>query len=628
MSRTTQARKKQQMRRTIASTIGYSFVIVLVVLLVMSSVLTDSYTRALEIERGEAMKSCAVSCSAALSYVDIHENMSYPLSVYSYAEGKNYTVDIYTKAGNSFLRLYTSANTESIEDYTLTGAGEVYNDCFELQEVALTKRTENKIEYVCAIAPIISEQNTVSGILEIRMPMSDFTSTVNGMSLSWIFTIFAIAVSVGIIIYEINLLISTVSGGMKVDVPILIMYGKEACGFISFFFAFAAIMQPIVLAVYYKESLSDLNSVLVQVIIGVSLILYAFGFFGFKGLRKAVKEKFTSKVALLSVTVFGYFLTLVAGIVANPYVILALLLPISICNGMTYDYLRDYRINAGSLGYKEYDDRTIHRLQYISYFLGASVGTVLTGIFYERFGILVVFIVSGACTILTAASMLLFMRNNNPVRESPLPINKWLELIGNKYTGKLLMSAFFVLGIIFCFLIGFVPNYLETVGISLATSAFYYLLCAFVALFVMPIFKRNFENVLTSKIRILISSASTVLGLLLFALLPTAKVLVVTVCLFGISLGSHDFIFLYVLARLAKDRIRGNLRKACEMTFVAAVLLSLPFYAVALSINQVRIVLLILTFITVFIAFAYPLSKISNNADGVFGPKNPKDKEA
>lgn len=74
MSRTTQARKKQQMRRTIASTIGYSFVIVLVVLLVMSSVLTDSYTRALEIERGEAMKSCAVSCSAALSYVDIHEN--------------------------------------------------------------------------------------------------------------------------------------------------------------------------------------------------------------------------------------------------------------------------------------------------------------------------------------------------------------------------------------------------------------------------------------------------------------------------------------------------------------------------------------------------------------------------
>lgn len=628
MSRSSAERQNKEQKKTISATIGYCFVIVLVVLFVMSGILTKTYLQTLQVERSESMKSVAVACSVAMSHSEISENMSWPLPVYTYGENKPYIFDIYIKAGNSFLRMYTSSDSKDLNEYTLSGlsdnASEDYNNCFEQQIVTLTTRTENGVRYKCAIAPIISSQNTVAGLLEVRMPESDFTASVNGMSLSWIFTIFSIAVSAGIIIYEFNLLISTLSKGIRGNVPVLIMYGKDACKFVSFFFSFAAVMQPVVIATYLKKSLAGQNRYIIYALIALAILFYAIGFFGFSGLRRSIKSKLTSKIALLVMTVLGYFFSLLTGFINIPYLTVFMALPIAICSGIAHDFLRDYRINAAQTGYEGFEDRTIHKVQSISYYLGISVGTVLAGIFFERFGLLVVMIVSGACLILSALAMTYMMRNNNIVRESFLPINTWMEIVTNKYTGKMLLSGIYVLGFIFAFMIGFVPNFLGTVGISIPTASFYYLLCAFIAAFVMEIVKRSTYQILASKVRVLISSSAVILGLAIFALLPTAKILVVTCALFGVSLGIHDYTYLYTVARLAKDRIHGNLRKAAEATFLFALIITVPVLTASIAFDYTRIILLVVTLILAVVSFIYPISSVSNIADEAMFSKKKK----
>lgn len=607
---------KARDKRLISSTIGYCFSIILVVLLVMSRQLSSVYVTALESERADAMQKCAVSSSAALSYTRVSENMSYFLPIYSYAEDKPYTVSVYTMAGDSFLRLYSSAvEGTSNEQFYLTGVGDQYINCFQLQETAFTQRNEAGKPYVCAISPIISSENTVSGILEIMMPKADFQDTVNGMSLSWIFTIFSIAISMGIAIFELNLIISTMSQGISGNTPVLVMYGENANRFLSFFAAFGSVMLPISFADYFKDSLSDMPRYVVQALIAVALLLFIWGFFGFSSIRYELKSKLTSRVALIFVTGAGYFFALVAGIVNIPYLTAALALPVGFCFGMPLDFLRDYRINAGKLGYKDYSDRIIHNVQSTSYFLGVSVGTVITGICYERFGLLIVAVISGAALILTAVGMIYFMQNNNVVREAPLSVGSWLHVLSDSRAGRFLNSSFMMLGVSLAFMLIFIPNFLGNVGISLATSSFFYLVCAFSACAVCTFVKTHYEHILTSKIRVLIQSASTVLGLLVFALLPSAKTLVVTSALLGIGLGIHDFYYIYALYLICNGRIRTNLRKCAEFAVYLGIGLMVPIAMTAFMVNNVRIVMIIMTVLVALVSFIYPASAYSSMVD-------------
>ena len=600
-------------KRIISSAIGYCFAIILVVLFVMSKQLSSVYITTLESERADAMEKCAVSSATALSYTQVSENMSYMLPIYSYAEDKPYTVSVYTMAGDSFLRLYSSATTPtSNEQYYLTGVGDQYINCFQLQEVAFTSRTEAGKSYVCAIAPIISSENTVSGILEIMMPKADFTDTVNGMSLSWMFTIISIAISMGIAIFELNLIISTMSHGISGNAPVLVMYGENANRFLSFFAAFGSIMIPICFADYFKDSLKDMPSIAVHAIIAGTLLLFILGFFGFSSVRHELKSKLTSRVALIFVTGAGYFLALVAGIINIPYVTAVIALPVGFCFGMPLDFLRDYRINAGKLGYKDYSDRIIHNVQSTSYFLGVSVGTVITGICYERFGLLIVAVISGATLILTSVGMIYFMQNNTVVKEAPLTVGSWLRVLSDSRAGKFLNSSFLMLGVSLAFMLVFIPNFLGNVGISLATSSFFYLVCAFSAGAVCNFIKTHYEHILTSKIRVLIQSASTVLGLLIFALLPSAKTLVITSALLGISLGIHDFYYIYALYLICSGRIRINLRKCAEYAFYLGIGLVIPVTMTAFMVNNVRIVMLIVTLLVALVSFVYPASAYSS----------------
>ena len=607
---------KARDKRIISSAIGYCFAIILVVLLVMSRQLSSVYVTALKSERADAMQKCAVSSAMALSYTTVSENMSYMLPVYSYDKDKQYMISVYTMAGDSFLRLYSStASPTSNEQYYLTGVGDQYINCFQLQETAFTTRNEAGKAYVCAIAPIISSENTVSGILEIMMPKTDFDNTVNGMSLSWVFTIFSIAISMGIAIFELNLIISTMSHGISGNTPVLVMYGENANRFLSFFAAFGSIMMPVSFADYFKDSLSDMPVYVVQALIAGALLLFIFGFFGFSSIRLELKSKLTTRVALLTITGLGYFLALVAGIINIPYVTAVLALPVGFCFGMPLDFLRDYRINAGKLGYKDYSDRIIHNVQSTSYFLGVSVGTVITGICYERFGLLIVAVISGAALILTAVGMIYFMQNNTVVKEAPLTMGSWLRVISDSRAGRFLNSSFLMLGVSLAFMLVFIPNFLGNVGISLATSSFFYLVCAFSACAVCTFIKTHYEHILTSKIRVLIQAASTVLGLLVFALLPSAKTLVITSVLLGISLGIHDFYYIYALYLICSGRIRTNLRKCAEYTFYFGIGIIIPIAMTAFMVNNVRIVMLIVTVLVALIAFIYPASAYSSMVD-------------
>ena len=602
-------------RRLISSTIGYCFTIILVVLLVMATQLSKTYIKALESERADMMEKCAVSCATALTYSDVRENMTYMLPIYKYAPDKPYQVNIYTMAGDSFLRLYSSTATGNVQQYYLTGAGNQYIDCFGLQQAAFTTRNDSGVSYVCAIAPIISSSNTVAGVLEIMMPRSDFESSVNGMSLSWIFTIISIAISMGIMIFELNLLISTISKGISGNAPVLVMYGENANRFLSFFTAFGAVMIPVAFADYFKEQLHELPMPAVQAIICVAMLLYIWGFLGFAGIRNSIKMKLTSRIALIAITCAGYFFALIAGVVNIPYVTAVLALPIGFCFGMSFDYLRDYRINAGRLGYKDYNDRVIHNVQASSYFLGVSVGAVIAGICYERYGLFIVTIISGAALVLTSIGMIYFMQNNTQVREAPLSISGYLSVFADSRIARFLNSSFLMLGVALAFMLVFIPNYLENVGISLATSSFFFLVCGFMACFVCGFVKNRFAHLLTSRTRVLIQAASTVIGLFLFAILPSAKMLVVTCAFLGIALGIHDYYYIYVLYLICNGKVKVNLRKLAEYSVYLGAGLMLPIFMVAFMVNNIRITFLVLTLIVAILAFIYPLSSFSGKID-------------
>lgn len=602
-------------RRLISSTIGYCFTIILVVLLVMATQLSKTYIKALESERADMMQKCAVTSAAALTYTDVREGMPYMLPIYKYSAEKPYTVNIYTMAGDSFLRLYSSTATGNVQQYYLTGAGNQYIDCFGLQQAAFTSRNDSGVPYVCAIAPIISSENTVAGVLEIMMPRSDFENSVNGMSLSWIFTIISIAIAMGIIVFEINLFISTVSRGISGNAPVLVMYGENANRFLSFFTAFGSIMIPIALADFYKEQLTYLPMPAVQAFICVSLLLYIWGYVGFSDIRNSIKTKLTSRISLVAVTCAGYFLSLIAGVINFPYLTMVLCLPIGFCFGMSFDYLRDYRINAGRLGYKDYNDRVIHNVQASSYFLGVAVGAVIAGICYERYGLFIVTIISGAALVLTSIGMIYFMQNNTQVREARLSISGYLSVFADSKIARFLNSSFLLLGMAISFMLMFVPNFLDNVGISLPTTSFYLLVCGFMACFVCGFIKNRFAHMLTSRTRVLIQSASTVIGLLVFALLPSAKTLVITSAFLGIALGIHDYYYIYVLYLICNGNVKSNLRKIAEYTVYLGAGLLLPVLMIGFMVKNFRITFIILTLIVAILAFIYPLSSFAGQID-------------
>ena len=92
-------------KKSIASQIGFCFITSLVVLFVVSSVVTNVYRSALQSQRKTALASFAASSSVALSSQELKDDMSFPMECPKYDGQKQYTVNVFVKAGNSFLRV-------------------------------------------------------------------------------------------------------------------------------------------------------------------------------------------------------------------------------------------------------------------------------------------------------------------------------------------------------------------------------------------------------------------------------------------------------------------------------------------------------------------------------------------
>ena len=207
------------------------------------------------------------------------------------------------------------------------------------------------------------------------------------------------------------------------------------------------------------------------------------------------------------------------------------------------------------------------------------------------------------------------MQNNTVVREAPLSISGFFSVFSDSRIARFLNSSFLMLGVVLSFMLMFIPNYLERVGISLPTTSFYFLVCGFTACFVCGFAKNRFAHLLTSRTRVLIQAASTVLGLFLFALMPSAKMLVVSCAFMGIALGIHDYYYIYVLYLICNGKVKANLRKLAEYTVYMGAGVMLPIIMVAFMVNNVRITFLILTLIVAVLAFLYPLSSFSGKID-------------
>ncbi len=604
-------------KKSIAAQLSFCFVIILVILIVVSSVITTAYKSILEKERAETMLSIALSSGIGISNSVVQKGMAYPLPIYNYAKDKPYIVNIYLKAGNSFLRVYSSDKSNSSDDSAdeqimLEGAGEEYNKTFDQQQVFLAKRVDGETSYVAGVAPIIGSSGAASGIIEIMMPEYHFYSTVNGFSLSWIFTLLAIATSLTIVYYQSSKLLSSVFGKPNLQLPKIIRYGLSGCESIAFFSAMACVMPPLIIASFLKTSLTSFNYPVYvkQGLILLAIMLFALGFFGFRSVRVMIFKKFTSRISLLFSIIVSFLLLLIVGVFSNPFIYILLQLPISFFLGMVFFFQREYRLYASRLGHEGFEEITVRKTQYSAQVLGAAVGTVMAGILYERFGLLPVLLIAGAFLFLVAVQSMLIVQHCPASNEPDLHLTSYLYALLNRKSGTFLWSAVLTLGMQLAFFIGFIPNFLESVGISLATVSFYYFLFALFCCVITKLLTALIQVNMKIKTVVLFSALLQIAGMLLFVLVPTAKMLVVTVSLLGTAAGLSDFKYLEHYSNLIRADKRPIARIIFERAFANGVVIGVIGLGFAFMFNQIMIPLLIYSLILSVLLMGYPVMNL------------------
>lgn len=621
-------------KQSLAAQLSFCLVIILVILFVVSSVVTSAYTAILEKERAEAMLSVALSSGVGISNSIIQEGMDYPLPIYNFAKDKPYIVNIYLSAGKSFLRVYSSDKSNSSKESTqqqitldAAGEGEAYFKAFDQQQVFLTTRVEGKTTYVAAVAPIIGATGAASGIIEVMMPEIAYHSTVNGLSLSWIFTLFAIATSLTIVYYQSSKLLSSVFGKPNRQLPKIIRYGLSGCESIAFFSAMACVMPPLIIASFLKTSLSaeDYPVYVVQGLVSLAIMFFALGFFGFRSIRVMIFKKFTSRISLLLSIVTAFILLLIVGLISNPMVYILFQLPIAFSLGMVFFFQREYRLYASRLGHEGFEEATVRNSQYSAQVLGAAVGAVMAGILYERFGLLPVLLISGAFLFLVAIQSMLFVQHCPASNEPALHLTSYLYALLNRKSGTFLWSSVLTIGMQLAFFIGFLPNFLESVGISLATVSFYYFIFALFCCVITKLLTALLQLKTKIKTVVIFSALLQTIGLLLFVLFPTAKILVITVSFFGIAIGLSDFKYLEHYGSLLREDKRSMARIIFERAFANGVAIGALGLGFVFMFNNIRIPLLVYSLVFLVLLFGYPImnmiyvSSSSKKEEGTIG---------
>jgi len=601
--------------RSLAAQLGYCFVVILVVLVVVSMTITTAYSAVLQQDHTDSLQTTAAVSALSLSHATLQEGMGFPIPVSTYfsaGDTKSFTVNIYTKAGNSFLRVYTSAPTESVttDQVTLDGAGEEYRKAFDQQEAVVVSRSDNSGSFVAGVAPILGVDGTVSGLVEVLMPESDFSATQNGLSLSWIFTMISIAVALSIIYFEIDKLLTTMFGQPDRQLPKIIRYGLSGCQSIAFFSSMACSIPPLVISSYLiaaEKSGKLPPSIPASAFIMLGGFLLSVGFFGFSSLRRFIVRRFTTRISLV-ISIFTAFLLLViSSVFSNVYLYLILLLPIGFCLGMVFYFQREYRLYASRLGYEEFSERMIHMTQYTGYLLGACVGSVLAGIIFERFGLVAVSIICGCILLIVGIQALLFVQHCPPSSGMPLHLPNLLYALTSRKSGSFVWSSVTTCGIQIAFYFVFLPSFLNMVGLSLATISFYFILFSFMGSVVVHSVLKLFPNMINMQGRIILSAILQASGLLILAFIPTAKVLVITVTLMGAALGLHEFHFLDFYRDMLRDDKKTLARDILERGLAAGVILGSAGYGALFLSDNIRLALILFTVVMAVLLFAYPL---------------------
>lgn len=606
-----------QGKKSLATQLSYTFVVTLIILFVISSIITTAYVSVLEKERAESMQAVALSCGLNLSGTTIGEGMNYPLPSYEYAKDKPYIVNIYLSAGNTFVRVYSSEfeNKSDGEDqslFFLDNVGSEYKKSFDQMTVELSSRSESDISYQTAVAPIVGSAGASSGIIEVMMPEKDFHGTVNGFSLSWVFTIFSISLSITIVYYQMHKMLRTVFSKPDMDLPKVIRYGLSACESIAFFSAMALVIPPLIIPRFLIGSgfFAEYPEFVVQIMIASSLVLFSVGFFGFRSIRVRLFNRLTARVTLVLSVVVSFVLLLINGIFSNPVVFVLLQMPIAFGLGMMFYFQREYRMYAGRLGHKGFDIKTIHSKQFTNLLLGSAVGAVMAGMIYDRFGLLAVLLICGAALFIVAIITLLFVQHCPSSNEPAIHFSTFLYALSNRKSGAFLWSTVVSAGMMLSFFIGFLPNYLGSVGISLATVSFYYMLFALFCCVIIRIILTLANIRLRVVSTVWVSSLLQLIGYLLFALLPTAKVLVIAVALFGMAMGLHEFKFLDYYATLIREEKRSIAGIIFERSFANGVAVAVIPLSISLMFSSARIPLLIYCLICAAVVLAYPVMNL------------------
>lgn len=606
-----------QGKRSLAAQLSFCFVVTVVILFVVSLLITKTYVGVLEKERAEAMKAIAVSAGLNLSGTAIQEGMIYPLPTYEHKKDEPYIVNIYLSAGSSFIRVYTSDEKKSSEDdndrqYILDDAGSEYKKAFNQMTVELSLRTEDKITYRTAVAPIVGTAGAASGIIEVMMKDTDFHGTVNGFSLSWIFTILSIALSITIVYHQTHKMLITVFASPDRHLPKVIRYGLAGCETIAFFSAMACVIPPLIISRFItrSEMFIEYPDYIQQAAIAVSVAFFAVGFLGFRSFRVRLFNRMTARVALVASVVASFLLLLLNGVLSHPIVFILLQLPTAFGLGMLFFFQREYRMYAGRLGHEGFDVRTIQKKQFSSHVLGASVGAVMAGIVFDRFGLLAVLLICGLFLFIVTILSMLFIQHCPSSNEPSLHYATLLYAMLNRKSGTFLISTILTAGMQLSFFIGFMPNYLGTVGISVATVSFYYMIFAAFCCVLIRVIVSLSGRKITMISSVWLSALLQLIGYVLFAIMPTAKILVLSVALFGSAMGLNEFNFSEYYSSMIREEKRSIAVIILERAFANGVIISSVLLTVVLMFKDIRIPLIVYCFISVALLFAYPLMSL------------------
>lgn len=601
-------------KKSLASQLGYCFVILFVILYVVSNTITSAYTAILEQDRSDGLRSSSVILALSMANMDLQEGIKPPIPASKYeisGKSTDYIVNIYSKAGESYLRVYSSLPDKETDpvQVTLEGDRTEYDKAYTLEEAVVVPRSDSNGSYVAGVAPIINSSGTVTGLAEVLMPASDFHGTLNGNSLSWIFTMISIAVALAMVYYEINKLMTTMFGNPDRQLPKVIRYGLEGCQSMSFFSAMACTMPTLVMSSYVFSFAEKqvFGSLPVSVFVLIGCVLFTAGFFGFASLKSYFMKRFTTRISLIMSIFAAFAIMLLSSLIANVYIFLVMLFPLGFCLGMVIYFQREYRIYAGKLGYEEFSEQKIHYTQYTGYVLGASVGAVMSGILYERFGLIAVMIISGCVLLIAGIQALLFVQHCPPSSDPALHLPDFLYALSGKKSGSFIRSAVLTSGIQIAFFFLFLPELLYSLRQSLATVSFYYILFTFVGGVVVRILMKSMPGLFTMPFRILASSVLQVIGLFLLALFPTAKMLVIAVIILGAAMGMHEFRLLDYYRQMIRPDMQSTAREVLERALSWGTVIGAAAFGAVFVFSSVRIGLLIIALIDAIVLLSYPL---------------------